>query len=305
LRDGRKRYDHCPIVTYFSWQGIPKGVGFVIDKQVQQLHMRWRPEFRNFYTDIVQTDGGVLSFLAKVRDPHTSVQESCQALTLAVTRAAEILHDRVGGVFVGNHAHFQNPNRIRIRWLSKEARVLRRQMKSAEQQNPVNWATVVELRKLYRKKVKQDRKIFMADRRAKIRKDMVSNVKNFWAKFKKGRPHAPIHTIEQWSTYFEKLFNEGKHDWSCEEVFENHCQKYDDLFGTPSEGDKDKAECLNYPITDNEVHEAFTAVNLGKTVGADRIPVEFFRQAFHEMRREGEDGKIRIIREYLLTPVLM
>jgi len=133
---------------------------------------------------------------------------------------------------------------------------------------------------------------------------MISNVKSFWAKFKKGKSRAATHTVEQWSTYFEKLFNEDNQDWSCAEAVESHCQKYDDLFGAPSEHDMNKANCLNDHITDSEVHKAFTAVNLGKAVGADRIPAEFFRQAFHELRFEGEDGKIRTVREYLLTPVL-
>jgi hypothetical protein len=293
------RYDHCPIVTRVGWTGIKEGAGGVHDPAGHDLHMRWKPELRSLYTDIVQTDGIVLSHLVRVKDNDSFVQESCTALISAVTRAAEALHNIAGGIFVRRKRNDMK----KVKWLSSETMAIRRRLKIAEHNLPNSRNIVQELRRLYRRHVNADRRVFLTQKRDKIRRDMVSNVKNFWARFKKGRKVASVHSVGQWSNYFDKLFNEGKKEWHPGEL-EDHCSKFEDLFGSPSELEIEGAVCLNNEIQEHEVHAALKAVNLGKAAGADKIPAEFFRQAYHEARYVGEDGKPRIVREYLLTPYL-
>jgi len=295
------RYDHSPIVLRVGWQGVSDTKVSTMENTGEDVRMRWKSEYKDLYTDIVQTDGSVLSYLIKVRDAQTSVQEACEALSAAVMRAAEVLHSRVGGVFVSG----RKVGGDKKRWLSKESIDLRRKMKAAERGLPDTRNVVNELRKLYRRQVKIDRRHALKQSRDRIRQDMIGDVKKFWAKFKKGRVGgAATHSVGQWSEYFGKLFNEEKREWERHDMFEEHCHKYEDLFGRPSERDKQGAACLNGAIQDNEVDRALTAMNLGKAVGYDKIPAEFFRQAYHEARYVGADGKPRIVREYLFTPVL-
>ena len=139
------RYDHCPINTHVRWEFVGESRR---DKDTQAVPghtdtcMRWRPQFRILYIDIVQTDGIVLGHLSKIKDSSLSVQESCDALTMAITRAAEVLHERVGGVFVTKgHGAIQRKER----WLSREAREIRTQMKQAERALPGSINVVKEL----------------------------------------------------------------------------------------------------------------------------------------------------------------
>lgn len=229
------------------------------------------------------------------------MQEACEALSAAVTRAAEVLHSRVGGVFVSGRK-IDGPKKER--WLSNEARELRKRMKVAERGLPGNRNIVLELRKMYRRQVRIDKRAFVNQSRQKIKQNMIVDVKKFWAKFKKGRSVGAVHSVNQWSDYFSKLFNEGEREWSDHESFETHCRTYEDLFGRPVERDTQGAACLNDVVQELEVDRALTAMNLGKAVGYDRIPAEFFRQAYYEVRYVGDDGKPRIVREYLLTPFL-
>ena len=297
-------YDHCPIASYVGWSAVTvSDVGQPADSagQPNDTHMKWRAQHRELYTDIVQTDGVVLGYLARVRDIGISVQDSCDALIMAVTRAAEVLHRMVGGVFVTAAEIRKNQGRKQS-WLSADATRLRKEMNVAEQDLPNSRDLVTEIRRMYRKQVKIDRRRFMESRRNKMRHDMTSNIKAFWKRFANGRRvTSSSHSVNQWSNYFDTLFNEGQKQGMTQEDFDLHCQKFEDLFGAPSEQDIEKARGVNDVVTNQEVMQALGAVNLGKAVGDDKIPAEFFRQAYHEVRRIGDDGKPRIVREYLLT----
>ena len=152
--------------------------------------------------------------------------------------------------------------------------------------------------------MKADRRAFLSKKRDQLKKDMTHDVKGFWKRFKKGKPTAALHNVEQWSAYFDKLFNDDKRVWQSEEDFENHCGQFGDIFGNPTDADVEDARGLNIDFKDDEVIRALKAMKLGKAVGADRIPVEFIRQAYHEVKYIGEDGKPRAVREYLLIPYL-
>jgi hypothetical protein len=90
------KYDHCPIVTAVGWNMLscltPKE-----SSEDSGPYIRWRPEYRALYTDIMQTDGVVLGYLTKIRLDSTTVEESCENLTKAILRAAEVLHSKVWG----------------------------------------------------------------------------------------------------------------------------------------------------------------------------------------------------------------
>jgi len=294
------RYDHCPVVVSLCWSGVREGNARNEDNE-PATSMRWRPQFRDMYTDIVQTDGEVLGWLSRTRNEDVSVTEACEALMSAIYRAAEVLHSRVGGVFVKKKQGTQSK---RVRWLSQESREIRRRMKEAERNLPHSRNVVQGLRCMYRKQVKVDRRTFLTQKRDDIKKDMIGNVKKFWARFRKGRGTGSTHTVSQWSEYFSKLFNEGKKDWGDDREFQDHCDEFEELFGAPAEADVQKAESLNREIQWYEVEQALKSINLGKAVGYDNVPAEFFRQAYTEARFLGDDGKPRIIRDYLLTPYL-
>jgi hypothetical protein len=300
-RSNGGRYDHSPIMLRLSWQGV-KGHSRPSESHVEaEMKLRWRPEYKDLYTDIVQTDGIVLSHLTHARHVNTSVQEACEALGSAVLRAAEVLHSRVGGVFVsGRNADAPKKDK----WLSREALEIRKKLKASERRLPSTINVVNELRKMYRKQVKADRRVFLKQSRDRIRHNMVSDVKKFWAKFKKGRTVGSAHSVSNWSDYFGKLFNEDKKEWVDLDSFERHCLLHEDLFGMPTEQAKQEAACLNRQIQTWEVDKALSAMKLGKAVGYDKIPAEFFRQAYHEVRYIGDDDKPRIVREYLITPYL-
>ena len=267
-RFGSGRYDHCPIVVRIGWQGVRRINNGNMQGQEEGVTtggLRWRPQFRQLYTDIIQTDGIVLSHLVRAKDNERSVHETCDDINAAIARAAEVLHDKVGGVFIGSR---KDDKHRRERWLSREAREIRKKMKVAECGLPHSRNVVQELRSMYRKQVKADRRLYLMGKRDKIRQDMVGNVKKFWAKFKKGRPVASAHNVVQWSEYFSKLFNEGKKEWDNQDVFETHCKQYENLFGSPSVDDMQGATCLNDEVQGWEVDKALKALNLGKAVGA-------------------------------------
>ena len=127
-RHNGQRFDHCPIKVSFAWQGIKEGEVLIQNNGVDKMAMRWQHQFRAMYTDIIQTDGIVLSLLNKVSKCEVSMQESCEALAMAVRRAAEVLHEKVGGVFVKRGVS----QKVKVRWLSREAREIKKRMKEAE-----------------------------------------------------------------------------------------------------------------------------------------------------------------------------
>ena len=295
------RYDHSPIVVYVNWSIISNLHQQHNGNEVRHDRIRWRPEHRGLYTDIMQTDGVVLGYLDKVKREDVSTKDTCEYMTLAIMRAAEVLHSRVGGVFVTGK---QKSGGHRERWLSAEARVLRRRLKEAERGMPNTASLVQELRSLYRKQVKKDRRVMIKSKRDKIRNEMTRDVKSFWRRFRSGRKAENQHSVEQWTGYFDELFNKDKLTWNDDE-FQDHCLKYREIFGVPEEGHLLTGAALNSPIQDNEVEVALRAMGLGKAAGADGIPVEFFRQAYHERVFTGEDGKPRIVRDYVMTPSLI
>ena len=172
------RYDHSPIMIRLGWQGVKAVDSPSESYEEAEFRLRWRPEYRDLYTDLVQTDGIVLSHLVKARSVSSSVHEACEALGAAITRAAEVLHSRVGGVFIkGKSTDLPKKDK----WLSREALVLRKKLKEAECRLPGSRNLVSELRKLYRKQVKADRRVFLKQSRDRIRRNMVTDVKKFWA----------------------------------------------------------------------------------------------------------------------------
>ena len=177
-------YDHGPIVTVVGWDVVKGGrnEGPDTTQSSDEIRMRWRPAYRTMYTDIVQTDGVVLGWLARVHDDTLSIQDSCDALTLAVTRAAEVLHSRVGGIFVSNSKN-RNQSPMQQSWLSGEAKDIRKKMKDAEKGLPFTMTEVKDLRSSYRKQVKKDRRRFVQEKRLRIRQDMIEYVKCFWNRF--------------------------------------------------------------------------------------------------------------------------
>jgi hypothetical protein len=163
---------------------------------------------------------------------------------------------------------------------------------------------VQELRSLYRRQVRIDRKKMIQSSGSKIKEDMTRDTKSFWKQFRKGRPAASQFSAHEWTRYFDDLFNGEKCDWRSDEDFQKHCAKFGDLFGSPSEDHVNLAGVLNQMFDDGEIVAALKAMKLDKAVGIDGIPVEFIRQAYHEAIMDGPDGKPRVYRDYIVVPYL-
>lgn len=290
------KYDHCPIVANVSWAAFTEVKND--SSEVKSPSLRWKHKHRRLYTDIVQTDGEVLRLFSRISDVAISVEEACDSFTAGILRAAEVLDSRVGGVVKSES------RKKKISWLSAEAKHLRNRLKKAESDMPRNINVVQEIRSMYRRQVKIDRRKMIQSSRDKIKEDMTKDTKSFWKKFRKGRPAASQFSANEWSKYFDNLFNGEKCEWQSNEDFEKHCAKFEDMFGSPSEEHANKADVLNQMFSDEEIIAALKAMKLDKAVGVDGIPVEFIRQAFHEVITYGPDGKPRIHREYVIAPYL-
>jgi len=295
-RFGGGKYDHCPIVVCISWNGFTEMKSETTVNAAKSL--RWRHKYRMLYTDILQTDGEVLRHFSQIYDSNTSVSDACESFVQAIMRAAEVLECRVGGVFrVGD-------KKRKVSWLSAEAKQLRSRLMKAEAEVPRNLNVIGELRCMYRKQVKKDRKAMVKHSLDKVKEDMTRDTKSFWRKFRKGRPVANRFTASEWTNYFDTLFNSEKQDWKSAEEFLQHCDKYNELFGSPSVEHVDVASALNEPFSESEIIAALKAMKLDKAMGADGIPVEFIRQAYFEYTMNGADNRTHTVRDYVVTPVL-
>lgn len=290
------KYDHCPIVATVNVSAFGD-IRSEVTPEVKSPSLRWKHKYRGLYTDIVQTDGEVLRLFSRINDPSVTVEEACDSFQAGILRAAEVLNNKVGGVFKAE------TRRRKISWLSAEAKHLRNLLKKAESDIPRNNNTVQEIRSLYRRQVKIDRRKMIQDSRNKIKEDMTRDTKSFWKKFRKGRPVASQFSAKEWTKYFDDLFNGDKCEVAPED-FVKHCDNFDDLFGSPSADHVKEADVLNQMFGEEEIVAALKAMKLDKAVGMDGIPVEFIRQAFHEVRVIGADGKPYVYREYIIAPYL-
>ena len=297
------QFDHCPLHVVMKWKDlehrhIPNNGSH---RASGWAGLRWKEEYREAYCDILESDELVREHLTKVVQADTNAQESCEAFVKAIIRAAEVLHENVGGIQRGGTGRVR---RNRKPWFSRESAELRRRLHEAERAVPRSHAIVQELRSMYRRQQKLDRRLFAKRRIEEMKASILTGDRRlFWRRFGKKKPVTQVHNLDAFTGHFKDLFRGGNRVWSEEEL-RKHCLKYPELFGEASELGKQGASTLNSNFTEGEIVRGLKALQLGKAMGADMIPAEFFRQAFHEARILGRDGRPRIIREFILKEPL-
>lgn len=305
LRPDGSNFDHRPVCCHVVWNR-ERRVTQENRADQQSASLRWREEYRGIYTDIMQTDGEVLRMQQMLQGRDTSAEESCTLIQNMVHRAADVLHDRVGGVYKttsvgGTRTRAQHRGSS---WVSDEVRQLQEEVDRIRGQIDAGEQHLGDLIHRLKRLRKRDRKVHIRRKAEQIRYDMLHSPQQFWRRFR-GKPRAGSHfSVSEWTRHFRDVFHAGGSTWEGEEQIDTHCAQYPTLFGMPSVDDRAAAEWLNAEFTVEEVETALAAMNLGKAAGPDGIPVEFVRQVYWETRTRGADGRPRVHRQYLLAQPL-
>lgn len=302
-------FDHRPVECWVAWDmtRVPGGEG---DPHPQPTHrLRWRDRFRMLYTDLAMTDGRVLSLKAAIGARGVSASRSCELMQTLIHTTATALHERVGGVFVGDSGGRGGSHsggrgyRGHTPWVSQEVRDLQVEVdrRRGEGATEVELIPLVDQLKRLRKR---DRKAHIRERASTIREDMLHNPRRFWRQYKGTRGGTGAFSTAAWSDHFRAIFQPDRRHWDSTEELENHCRAYPSVFGTPSATQIGSAAWLNGEVTKAEVADALRAIDLGKARGPDGVPAEFIRQAYHETRYVGADGHPRIVRDFVFADQL-
>lgn len=292
-------FDHRPVCCTVVW-AAERDVAPIADEE-PHVSLHWREDFRAMYTDILQTDGEVLRFQSALHNHDVSAEASCSLIHNMVYRAADVLHDRVGGVYrYGTHGNAGSNHRPRA-WVSEEVRELQSEVDRMREVHGRDETVLRDAIHRLKKLRNRDRKQYIRNKAEKIRTDMLHNPQQFWRRYKGRRSSRSRFTVADWTRHFKSALQVEGNGWEGEEHVSAHCAQFPGLFGTASPSDMSAAAWLNDPVTEAEVEAALAAMNLGKAAGPDGMPVEFVRQVYWETRTRGEDGRPRINRRYLLA----
>ena len=323
MRGSGNRYDHRPITLVIPAECIP--LRAVVDmKSNNERHettsrgvgcdgapdvaLRWNPAWLRQYVDIIETDGTVMTMLNACQSQACDASESEHMLTRAVWHAASLLHAKCGGVIrrAGRACNAEdNVGFTQNAWYSDACRTLRHRLKLAEWSGICDEGyTVQRLRAEYRSQVKKDKAAYYLRRHEEVMQNLYYSPKKFWKWFQGSGKSAVIDDVDAWTNYFDKLLRANGQAQYFGGTLEEHCHKFSDIFGSACQDRRNKAACLNRPIVKGEVVEALERMGIGKATGIDNMPAEFLRSAMREERFIGDDGKPRVVRQYLLADAL-
>lgn len=301
-REQGGRFDHNPLWARIPWSCIAGSTNHEEGSSPGTASpLKWRHRMRVPYSAVVRTNAQVQGMLKQVGDQDISVPQSVEMLMKAITTAASEAQLVGRPVRAGSRPVQYRKSRP---WFSKEAGQLCKVLKRLRKSNPANSSVVKEAKAKYRKQVRRDKNAATGRRIAALRRQLAHEPGTFWKTVGKQGSTPDTHSLNEWTTTFRQVFSFSDHEWQSQEELEAHCAQYPELFGPPPAAAKDAAFHLNQPFTTEEIVEALKAMRLGKAAGADGIQMEFFRQAYEEIKYTTEDGKTRTLRHYLLAAPL-
>jgi hypothetical protein len=132
---------------------------------------------------------------------------------------------------------------------------------------------------------------------------MLKDPRKFHKWFGGQQPGVRVGSVNEWTEYFSRLYNTSASAAYRGGTIDTHCNTYPEIYGEPPE--EMAPNTNNIPFTTEELTSGLKALRLGKAAGPDRIPAEFYRQAYIEHSFEDPvTGRRRFWREYVLAPTL-
>jgi hypothetical protein len=154
-------------------------------------------------------------------------------------------------------------------------------------------------RRAYRQTVRSTKSRFLAEHQQQAITNLYENPKSFWKVYNDRSP-VVCGTVDQWTDFFQRLFQGNVAGEYVGGNLEQHCAAFHNLFPQPSDESRAAASMLNVPFSEVEIQVALGQLACHKASGVDGIPAEFLQQAYVE----GQAGGSNRTREFVLSPVI-
>lgn len=168
-------FDHSPVQCTLAWVKDGEQLPEVFEQDTMaQKQYRWREDVRTVYCQILQGEGEILQGMHDIHLPDLPAKQSCDALYTLICRAAEILHDKVGGVVINRvqgEAHSRGRGRVRA-WISERTAELQDLVQSMGLDPFADQVQLTSLRTELRRGRKRDRREYLRQQVQKLKDDL-------------------------------------------------------------------------------------------------------------------------------------
>jgi exonuclease III len=284
------KYDHLPVMLYIDVDNM--AVQQNKAKEIPDhnyVSYKWDSSFREQYADILLTDGGVLGhFQSMYQGSDVDCVE--REFSLAVEHAIHCVHALGGNTIQHKKKRLASCDRPCNAWYNDACKAARRALIQARRAWGPSSKEAIAAQRMYRRVTQAAKRVWENDKHSSLLNDVRRDPKRFWGKYHCNKKGSSF-DVSAWSVYFKNLFSADgvgrnvSHDDNINKI----------MFPNPSDGDMEKAVCLNEAFSEAEIIQVLgTALN-GKSAGYDGIPVEFYKNAYVESINDGKTSKSNIL----------
>jgi hypothetical protein len=261
----------------------------------------WRAELQHKYVELLKSADNQRVW-DHIQQTQMTANEAVSAFMEGLGGVVQELDNQCGRVIsVARKEHTTTTSHVPMNgWYNTECKQAHKVLKNLSNQHGERSHPAREARAAYRtciRRAKAQHKRVQAD---SLLDQIWNEPKRFWKTFQGKRTGNSAFESEEWTSYYQELYDKVKAGGYEGGSVKNHCAHFPDLFPEASAEAMEAAAVLNKDITEEEVCKAIASLLNGKAAGVEGMPAEWLKHAV-ELRRTEGGGTVKVS---VLAPVI-